>query len=252
MTRTRWLDVAAIALTIVVLAGLGFALRPQHTPTVPVAPAAAHVDRPQLSSDTRSSVLFIGDSYTWGSGLAENSYGCMAAVRLGWLCHVSGGPGTGYISGGVANRFVLNDIGPSSSFDERIPRLAAIYDPDFVVLDGGRNDLFAPSDAVFDAMSDTIAAVHQAWPNARIVFIRPRLLARPNDDLGFDDDFIDRLREESATQNLVVVDPINTFTSTDTSAMLSSDGIHPNHRGVLALSSALLDALRDNGFASEA
>jgi lysophospholipase L1-like esterase len=178
------------------------------------------------------------------------SYGCMAAVQMGWLCDLSTGPGTGYISGGRANRFVVNQyIGPSTSFAERIPKLAAVYAPDIVILDGGRNDLFAPRDAVFGAMSETIADARKAWPAATIVLIRPRFLGRPDNDLGFHDDFIARLVAEPAAQGIVVLDPVSRFTGTDTSSMLSHDGIHPNQQGELALSSALVDSLLDHGFA---
>jgi lysophospholipase L1-like esterase len=250
MSRIRWFDLAAIVLSIAVLAGLGFALRQQHTPTITVAPSTAHVDRPQPPARTRPSALIIGDSYSSGSGLAEMSYGCMAAVKMGWLCHLSGQPGTGYISGGEANRFDIEYMGPSTSFDERLPRLAAMYEPDIVILDGGRNDLFPPPDAVFDVMSATIADVRQTWPRARIVFIRPRVLARPDDNLGFDDEFIARLQAEPTAQDLVVIDPIRRFTATDTSTLLSNDGTHPNQQGAQALSSALVDSLRERGFGS--
>ena len=64
MSRTRWFDIAAIALTVAVLAGLGFVSRPQHTPTITVAPSTAQVDRPQPPATTRPSALIIGDSYT--------------------------------------------------------------------------------------------------------------------------------------------------------------------------------------------
>jgi hypothetical protein len=250
MSKTGWSDIAAFALTIAVLAGLGFVLRPQHTPRITVTPSAAHVDRPQPPANTRPSALFINDSYMGGLGLKEMYYGCMAAVRMGWLCDISAEPGTGYISGGPANRFDLKyGKGPSTSFDERIPGLADRHAPDIVVLDGGRNDHFAPSDAVFAVMSATIADVRQTWPTAKIVFIRPRLLDRPDDDLGCDDDFIARLRAEPAAHDLVVVDPISRFTGTDTSSMLSRDGT-PDQAGELALSSALMDSLSDNGLAA--
>jgi lysophospholipase L1-like esterase len=215
-----------------------------------VAPSAAHVDRPQPPAKTRPSALFIGDSYTAGNGSAEMSYGCMAAVQMGWLCDLSTGPGTGYVSGGPANRFVVNQyIGPSTSFAERIPELAAMYAPDIVFLDGGRNDLFAPPDAVLGAMSETIADARKTWPAATIVFIRPRFLGRPDDNLGFDDRFVARLRARPAAQGIVVLDPVSRFTGTDTSSMLSHDGIHLNQQGELALSSALVDSLSAHGFA---
>ena len=43
MSRTRWLDIAAIVMTVAVLAGLSFVSRPQHTPTITVAPSTAQV-----------------------------------------------------------------------------------------------------------------------------------------------------------------------------------------------------------------
>src|SRR5262249_55501936 len=190
-----------------------------------VDPSAAQVDRPRPTASTLPSVLFIGDSYSAGNGLAEMSYGCMAAVRMGWLCDLSALPGTGYISGGPANRFIVDPyLGPSTSFAERIPNLAEKYQPDLVILDGGRNDVFAPRDDVFKAMSAAIDEVRRAWPRAAIVLVRPRLLARPADDLGFDDDFFDRLQARHAADGMVVVDPISQLADIDRSRMLRADG----------------------------
>jgi hypothetical protein len=253
MSRTRWFDVAAVVLTIAMLAGMGYGLRARTTPTIAVAPSAAHVDRPPETAKAPPSVLFVSDSYTAGMGLKEMYYGCTAAVQLGWLCDLSAQVGTGYISGGPANRFALDqNVGTSMSFDERLPRLSRMYDPQIVVLDGGRNDVFAPADAVFTVMSATIADVRRTWPAARIVVIRPRSLAHPDDDLGFDDGFIDRLRAEPAADGMLVIDPISQFSGTDTSGMVSPDGSQPDRQGVSALSSALVDALLDNGFTKQA
>jgi len=195
-----------------------------------------------------SAALFISDAYTGGVGLKEMYYGCTAAVRMGWVCDLSAQPGTGYISGGDANRFVNPDIGPSTSFDERLTKLADAYKPDIVVFDGGRRDVFAPTDDELAVMASTIGAARQIWPAARIVFIRPRALDRPNDHLGFGQDFIDRLRADPATLGMVVVDPVSRFADTDTSALVSPDGSHPNQDGAVALSSALVDELSANGF----
>ena len=142
MSRARWFDVAALALAVAVIVGLVFAFRPEATATITVDPSTAHVDRPKATAAaTRPSALFIGDSYTAGGGSPEMSYGCMAAVRMGWLCNLSAVRGTGYIGGGPGNRFeVSRYLGTSKSYAERIPNLADVYQPDVVVLDGGRND----------------------------------------------------------------------------------------------------------------
>ena len=242
MNRTRWFDVGAIALAVaisVAIAGIscsGGVARPVATPS--------NVrDERQATADARPLALFIGDSYTAGKSSAELSYGCRAAVQMGWLCALSAVGGTGYISGGPANRWVDPHIGKSLSFSERIPHLSAQYDPALVVLDGGRNDEFPPREDVFDEMVSTIAQVRRTWPQAMIIFIRPRFLAKPGDDLGFDDDFMARLMSDPAAQGVIFIDPISSFVDTDTSGLLASDGIHLNRQGEQRMTTALIDSL---------
>lgn len=248
MTRTQRFDAAAVVLMLAIVTGLTFALRPQATETVTAAPSAATIDRPQAGVATHPSVLFIGDSYTDGNGLPEMSYGCLAAVRMGWVCDLAAVPGTGYISGGPANRSVVNQyIGLSTSFIERIPKLAQKYQPQIVIFDGGRNDLFPPRKDVFNAMVGTIAEARRAWPKATILVIRPRFLARPTDDLGFDDSFFANLRAQPGVANVVILDPITWFAGSDTADLLRPDGIHPNQRGERALALALVRSLTGRG-----
>lgn len=251
MSRFSYIDVAAVALAVAAVIGIGYAVRPTESATVTVDPSTVHVDRAQAAAAaTHPSVLFIGDSYTAGNGSSELSYGCMAAVRLRWLCNLSAMPGTGYVSGNQFHRFIVSQYGGMSrSFVERIPHLAVEYRTEIVVLDGGRNDLFVPKDSVFEAMTATIAAARQAWPKATIVFIRPRFLSEPGDDLGFNDAFMANLRSQPGAAGVVFLDPINRLTSIDTSDMLADDGIHPNQRGELELADALLESLVADGFA---
>jgi lysophospholipase L1-like esterase len=129
------------------------------------------------------------------------------------------------------------------SFSERIPHLAAQYDPALAVLDGGRNDEFPPREDVYAAMVSTIAEVRRTWPEALIVFIRPRFLAKPGHDLSFDDEFMARLESEPAAQGVIFIDPISSLFDTDTSRLLASDGIHLNRQGEERMTTALVDSL---------
>jgi hypothetical protein len=162
---------------------------------------------------------------------------------------VSALPGTGYIAGGPSSRFTTDEqLGPSTAYFERIPSLAAKFQPGVVVLDGGRGDYVVPKNDVFKVISATIADARSAWPDATIVFERPRFLSRPNDDLGFDDAFITRLtREAGATKPLAVIDPIKSFAGTDVSRLISGDGINPNRWGELGLASAITASLLASG-----
>jgi lysophospholipase L1-like esterase len=237
--RVRYFDAAMIVASVLIMVGLSVVFRPERAATITANPSAVDVDPPQLvAADTHPSVLFIGDSYTAGNGLLEMSYGCMAAVRMGWLCNVSAVGGTGYVSGDPANRFI-----------DRIPNLALVYQPDLVVLDGGRNDPVPPSKNVLTAMAATIGEIRRVWPNARIACIRPRFLANPENDLGFNDAFIGHLREHPSARGVTFLDPIEMFTGKDTSDMLASDRIRPNHWGELALSLTLAESIKIEKFA---
>jgi lysophospholipase L1-like esterase len=242
MNRGRWFDAAAIALAVAVLAGIADVSASGGVAEPAEAPSNVRDQRPG-NTDARPLALFIGDSYTAGKSSAEMSYGCKAALQMGWLCALSATGGTGYISGGSANRWVDPHAGKSLSLSERLPHLGAQYDPALVVLDGGRNDEFPPREDVYAAMLSTIAEVRRTWREAQIVFIRPRFLSNPKDDLGFDNEFMGRLMSEPASQGVTFIDPISSFFDTDTSGLLSSDGIHPNGEGEERLTTALLASL---------
>lgn len=235
----------ALAVAFVV-AGLAWILRPQDTSWS--AHRAADVGVPHQAA--RESVLFIGDSYTDGRhGLREMSPSCRAAASLGMLCHLSAVPGTGYVSGGPANRFVVDEYrGYSTSFAERIPSLAQSVDPRVVVLDGGRNDAFVPRSHLLAAMTATVADVHAAWPRATIVLERPRFLARPTEDLGVDGDLTSRLVRDTTAARILVIDPIGSLSRSDTRGLVGPDGVHPNASGDRALAFAITESLRRRGF----
>ena len=141
MNRTRWFDIGAIALAVAISVGVA-GVSCSSGVAAPAPTASTVRDQRQGAADAPLA-LFIGDSYTAGGSTTEMSYGCRAAVQMGWLCALSAMGGTGYISGGVANRWVDPHFGKSLSFSERVPHLAAQYDPALVILDGGRNDVFA-------------------------------------------------------------------------------------------------------------
>jgi lysophospholipase L1-like esterase len=243
MTRTRWFDIAAIALAIAISVGIAGVSCSARVATPVAAPSDLANQQASTSAQTRPLALFIGDSYTEGSGSAEMSYGCRAVAQMDLLCAISAAGGTGYISGGAANRWVDPYIGKSLSVRERIPHLAAKYDPAVVILDGGRNDEFPPRENVYAAMVSTIKEVRRTWPEALIVFVRPRFLAKPSDDLGFVNKFMARLESEPPANGVAFIDPIGSLADTDTSGLLASDRIHPNRKGEQRLTEVLLDSL---------
>lgn len=241
MKRTRWFDVSAVALAIAISVGIAGVSCSARVPEPQAAPPDVQGLMP--TGPTPPLALFIGDSYTAGKSSAELSYVCRAAVQLDWLCALSAVGGTGYISGGPANRWTQPYAGKTMSFGERVGHLAAKYDPALVVLDGGRNDEFAPRPYAFDETVSTLGEVHRVWPRAKVVFIRPRLLAQPGADVGMGDDFMARLQAAPEAQGVTFIDPLNSFAGTDTSGLLADDRLHPNRQGEQLMATALVDAL---------
>lgn len=242
MNSTRWLDLGAITLAAAIALGIAGISRPEVV-TTPYSTSSS-VREDHAPPDTRPLALFIGDSYTAGESSAGLSYACRAALRMGWLCALSAVGGTGYISGGPANRWDDPYTGKSLSFIERIPGLSAKYDPDLVVLDGGRNDDFAPRTYAFEETVSTLGEVRRAWPRAQIVFVRPRFLDDPTDDLGMTDEFMARLKATPDAKGVIFIDPLSTLSGTDTSDLLASDKIHPNAEGEKRILAALIEALQ--------
>ena len=195
MSNARRFDIAAIAMTIAVLVGLGFG----RALTTLLRSPWPHPRRRSTGRSPRRKhghlALVIGDSYQLGKrSRGDSSYACMAAAKLGWLCDLAGGPGTGYLAGGPATGSPSRTGHNRSRFPNDFRDWRRCTTPTVVILDGGRNDLDAPREKVFNAMSwPRSQACGRTGPRPRIVFIRPRFLSRPDDDLGFDDAFIARL-----------------------------------------------------------
>src|SRR5437764_11521144 len=104
MTKTRWFDIVAIVIAIAIAVGIaGVSCSAGVAPPV-ATPSDLENQQASTSAQTLPLALFIGDSYTAGSGSTEMSYGCRAVAQMDLLCAVSARGGTGYISGGVANR----------------------------------------------------------------------------------------------------------------------------------------------------
>jgi GDSL-like Lipase/Acylhydrolase family len=204
------------------------------------------------------SALFIGDSYTEGPSTPDASYGCMTASALGWKCAIAAQGGTGYVTGGPGHRVQLGEsVPPSTSFVERLPHLRQLYQPDIVVIDGGRNDVELDIQEVDRTLAYTVRQVIEAWPKSRIAVIAPWFVNEPvikptalaGRTIG--DEFRSVLRSSHDFDSVDLVDPgaLGWFTGVDTSSYLSSDGIHPNTEGVKKIAEMLTAAFADEGFA---
>jgi lysophospholipase L1-like esterase len=127
----------------------------------PVQAAAAEQPAVSTASEERSSVTFIGDSWTEGVGAtALRGYAVLAAEQLGWEYTVLGVGGSGYLV-----------PGRGSTFGERIDR-AVRTDSDVVVVQGSLNERVSAVEDLAPAALETLTRLRaEADPDTEILVL---------------------------------------------------------------------------------
>lgn len=198
---------------------------------------------PETEADApTTSALWIGDSFTQGAGSEQptvEGYAQVAARTVGWVSYNESQGGTGYLADGQ----VVNE--EYAAIPDRLPGLFERYIPDVVIFDAGRNDRFAQPDAVKAAAAGVYAETHEAWPEARMVFVAPFLLSE--DDRPMGDEFVHFLEEQATIYDGVVIDPLGEgWVSTDEFGdHLFTDGEHPDTEGHAMIAADMAQALRE-------
>lgn len=224
---TRWAVATAAAATLVAAACAGPV--PVEPPYVPPA-ATASADAPVT--------LFLGDSYTEGTGLAtadlEARWPTVLASRLGWQEVNEGCNGSGYTrrGGACANNYV-----------ERLAMLGDV-DPDIIIVSGGVNDLRATESLIDKRVRETFFALREAFPDARIYAVNgiyytgpvtPPLLSYLNESVSY-------AVNQVGGKYLNIGDPLLGH-----SELMAEDGLHPNSAGHTLIADLTLAELRRVG-----
>jgi hypothetical protein len=150
-----------------------------------------------------SSSLWVGDSYTAGTGAANgtrDAESCLTSKMLGWTCYTDAQGGTGFVNNGHANQPHFQPL------IDRLPSTARTVDPDVVVIDAGRNDRHFPLPRVLDAMRRYVAALRKAFPDATFVQIVPFSMRQTQE--SYDGAMADAIRELMDDYDGYVIDPI--------------------------------------------
>ncbi len=215
--RRRLILAAVIAVLTVTVGAVTYAGLPggvSNSTTVPsnVVPSTSTM------FDHSPALLVVGDSYA-------AVYPDLLADKMGWSLSVDVQDGTGFVSH-------TDKPSPSHApFIERLDRDAATYHADYVLIDGGRNDLSTPVDEVIPAAEKYIKDVRAHWPKAKIVVVLPAL-AVPDDSTNYDA-VADGLRRVAEAVGAYVVDPLaqRWYTDVEAKFLLSQDGRHLNYNG---------------------
>lgn len=191
--------------------------------------------------DEPTFALFVGDSYTAGAGASEGKrWTTVAAEEMGWVEQNVSAGGTGYataLTGDVAQQGCGADRCPS--YPELVDAAARQYDPDVVVLAGGRNDL-GPADRAAKGVRRVLDDAADRFPDAEILFVTP---VWDDDAPPPDFDAMRSAMTRAATawgaEVIDVGDPLLGHPE-----WVAEDGVHPNDAGHAALAEAFVKAYR--------
>ena len=127
--------VAVLAVAAVALVGYGMhRVRPSVEPAASSAASTALAE--SADTDRTPTLLVVGDSFAGGTGDPRiTTYPGLVAERMGWNLRLDAEGGTGYIASSTGTRR------QGRPFIERLPYDAAQFDADYILVDGGRNDL---------------------------------------------------------------------------------------------------------------
>ncbi len=190
----------------------------------------------------RPSALFTGDDFPAGyGGIGRNAYPQIVCYSIGLNCGVDAQPGTGFVNDGREYS--------STTFQmiDRLPTDQKLYDPDFVIIDAGRNDHLAEPPVLGEAVARYLRQVKRMWPGTKIVVIAPYYLTTaPDPDHGAR---ISLLSPIVAAQDGMLIDPVaeGWYEGVDESSMLQPDGFHPNQAGHEFLAKKLGESLKKRG-----
>ncbi len=219
---------ARVAVLLVALAIGGCGGEAPEPAAAPAAPAAAPV------------ALFIGDSYTEGTGLTGEDlrarWTSVVSAELGWKEVNAGCSGSGYVRRGLLC---------NNTFAERIPSVT-FTKPDVVLLMGGVNDVGSPPSEGALAATDTLEAVVAAFPDARVVVISGITFEAPNPaTLTAINQALEASAGELGVTYLDIGQPL-----AENPDLLGPDGLHPNIAGHAEIAERVIAALESSGYFS--
>ena len=195
---------------------------------------------PTGSDDLGDRAVFIGDSYTRGTGASSPAlrWTSLVAVARGWQEQNLGLGGTGYLTtAGVKGCGQASCPSYPDVVDE-----AVAAEPEIVVVGGGQNDFRAfESDpqAVVDAVDETYARLRRGLPEAQLIAVGPSTPGRVTGTVKAMDAAVQKAAEANRVTYVSLIRP-EPVLSRD---MVIADGVHVDDAGHRAIADRVLSVL---------
>lgn len=194
--------------------------------------------------DYKPTLLIVGDSFASGTGDPTfRPYPYLLGDRLGWSLTLDAEGGTGFVNvaGGVNSGRV--------PFIDRLARDGQLYNVDYVLIDGGRNDLgLLPAD-VIPAADEYIKKVRATWPKAKIIVMLPSYVSA--EEASNYPAVSEGMRRSAEEVGAYVIDPVadGWYRGKDLAPLLWRDHVHLNAAGNEYYAGRIIDSLRTMGLA---
>lgn len=229
---------ALAAVVVASLAGCAADPLPEAAPAAPTfaAPllAASASPAPSSTSTPRPRVVTLGDSLMSGFGLSSReAWPRLLADSARLPLTNLACPGMGFV--------VQGECG--TPYAGLVPAVAALQ-PDVLIVQSSSNDFWEDDDEIRYDTADTVASLHAAVPDARIV----ALSTIWNDDPQVPDDTAvtsDALRDAVEAVGGTYIDVGQPLAGHP--EWLQSDDVHPTARGQKAIEQTVMSALQDAG-----
>lgn len=235
----QWWAIGLVAVVVAITGGLvGAALTPK-APPVTAAPASGTNDYSgyfQQSDDATARAIFVGDSYSHGTGASDRSlrWTSLVSTERGWEERNEALGGTGYLTtsgrNGCGREYCPNYL-------EVIQQMNATA-PEVLFIAGGQNDFRAWTEnpqAVTDAIWATYREARTRFPETRIVAVGPSIIGDVSQNVIDLDAQVRAAAEEIGAEYVSLIDPDVLDRGMDV-----GDGGHVNDAGHGAIAAAVL------------
>lgn len=203
------------------------ALPPKPTP----APTA-----PRIEFGPGSKVMFVGDSWSAGTGASvhTNGYAYKLGEAMGWEVDVQAVGATGYLNPGTS--------GKNETYENRVQSLPD-GSPDLIIVQGSVNDQNKPTFGMEEAVLAVIIELRVKYPHAQLVIFGPTPSTVPyNQNLVVMDKILQNVAKVSRTN---YISPIQGqwLIADNYDELMNHQNRHPNNAGHAYLARKLRTAL---------
>jgi lysophospholipase L1-like esterase len=188
--------------------------------------------------DRSPTLLVVGDSFAAGTGDPRfPTYPTLVANRMGWNLRLDAKGATGFLPGDETEP---RDAMP---FIQRLPYDAVSFHADYILVDGGRNDLGKLPDKATAAMDEYLKQLRAYFSQATIIVMLPSY-ATP----AVADNYpviSPALISSAQSIGAYTIDPVaeGWYRDIDLGPLLGPDGVHLNAAGNLYYADRIVDSL---------